>query len=79
MKEQRWPDLEYRLYDLKELSRALGISLQVARRWCVGGRIEAVRVGGLWKISPDVYRGLITGEIMIKEMAREHKKEVGIG
>ena len=40
------------LIDTKEAARLLGVSPDLIRRYCVAGRIAALRIAGRWLIEP---------------------------
>jgi excisionase family DNA binding protein len=47
------------LVSLAEAAKRTGRHPEVLRRWCIDGRIPAVRVGRTWAISPETVRALL--------------------
>jgi excisionase family DNA binding protein len=55
-----------RMRTIKELAEGLGMHAQVIWRYCRDGRIDAVKVGGRWRIPETVFEGIVRGDIQVR-------------
>lgn len=56
---------------IAEVSAAIGISPRQVRRWIVTGRLPAVRLGRVWRVTRATLDAVLRGEIVIRPLPNE--------
>lgn len=56
-----------KLYELKEVENKLGVTQRTLYRWIAGGELEAVKVGGRWKVDEDALKRYIDRNTVNKQ------------
>lgn len=54
--------LSIKLYTLTEVEQILGVSHRTLLRWVTDNKIEAIKVGGRWKVSEDTLKQILGGK-----------------
>lgn len=63
IKELRQEQLSnFRVYTLTELEPVLGVTHRTLLQYVKNGKIQAVKIGGKWKVSEENLRKYINGE-----------------
>ena len=53
---------EFKTYTMTEVAELLGVTYRTIRSYVMTGKLKAVKIGGMWKISEDNLRKFINGE-----------------
>ncbi len=51
-----------KLYTLTEIQKALGVSYKTMLRYVHSGKLKAVQIGGVWKVTEENFKRFINGD-----------------